>query len=108
MTQPSNESYDRATRPYGANEDALRAAARKYREQADRLRGSARRNIAFIVFTVALMTVLVVVLPPIVNVAEDRILEEFGFQTSQLDLNEETALQAAEVRSLITTIIETF
>jgi len=73
--------------------------AKRYHEQAADLRRKAVWNIRSIVMTVLLMAVAVVVLPPLVNVVEDRILALFGYETSHIDFNQESARQAASVRS---------
>ena len=90
---------DDPSRSVFADRARLAEIAKRYHEQATDLRRKAVWNIRSIVMTVLLMAVAVVVLPPLVNVVEDRILGFFGYETSHIDFNQESARQAASVRS---------
>jgi len=83
----------------GVNRDRLAEIARAFRDQAKALRRRAERILVGVLGTVVGMTIVVVTLPPIINVAEDWVLARFGYQTSQYDFQRETARQAADVRA---------
>ena len=84
----------------------LRLLAGAYVDQADNLRKSARNYIRWIVATVSLMTVLIVVLPPIIDVVEDEILRVLGRETSKFDFQTETRNQAIEVQANSTLLLQ--
>ena len=84
---------------------ALSAIAIRFHAQAEDLRRRARRILLGVLGTVVGMTLLVIGLPPIINVAEDELLQLIGRQTSQLDAREETARQAADVRARSQTLL---
>lgn len=68
------------------------------RSRAASLRRSAKWKLVTIFFTVALMALAVIILPPVVSLAEKFILNSAGLQISEYDMQKETADQAASVR----------
>lgn len=99
LTPDDPEPHETPAAASDADPDRLARIASAFGDQAAYLRRRAYWNIRSIVATVILMTVLVIALPPLVNVAEDRLLAYFGYQTSQIDFQRETARQAADVRA---------
>ena len=99
LTPDDPEAHEAPVARSAADPDRMSRLATGFGEQAAYLRRRAYWNIRSIVATVILMTVLVIALPPLVNVAEDRLLAYFGYQTSQIDFQRETARQAADVRA---------
>lgn len=99
LTPDDPEPHETPAAVSAADPDRLARLATAFGDQAAYLRRRAYWNIRSIVATVILMTVLVIALPPLVNVAEDRLLAYFGYQTSQIDFQRETARQAADVRA---------
>lgn len=79
--------------------ESLVVQARAFTDQAELLRTRAGNNIRWIVATVFLMTVLVVILPPLIGIVEDGILWLVGKETSKFDFLEETRNQAIEVQT---------
>lgn len=86
------------TEPVFGDPVRLSALSDAFGQQAETLRRAAKRNIRAIVGTVILMTIGILALPPLINVVEDKILDAFGYQTSQIDTEEETNTQAVEVQ----------
>lgn len=97
MIEPNNDRSN--SLGSGVDIDALNSLATVYLKRAEALRNASRWKILSILVTIALMSVLVVVLPPLASISEDFVLGAFGHQTSHYDLQAETANQAASVRN---------
>lgn len=102
---PVGEDHQAATSGQRIEIADLRDLANRFIAQAQTLRVKAVNNIRLIVATVCLMTILVVILPPIIDIVEDEILMLFGRETSKFDFQAETRRQAIEVQASSTILL---